>query len=61
MFNKELLNYIVCPITRKPLIYDEINDCLISKDINVAYPIINGIPNLITSESIKINSVEMVK
>lgn len=61
MFNKELLNYIVCPISRKPLTYDEINDCLISKDANVAYPIIDGIPNLILSESIKIKNEELIK
>ncbi|MBX9599062.1 MAG: Trm112 family protein [Burkholderiales bacterium] len=61
MFNSELLDYIVCPITRKPLIYDEINDYLISKDISVAYPVTNGIPNLITSESIKISKVEVIK
>ncbi|HMT02149.1 MAG TPA: Trm112 family protein [Burkholderiales bacterium] len=61
MFNKELLNYIVCPISRKPLTYDEINDCLISKEFNIVYPIINGIPNLIINESIKINNGELIK
>lgn len=44
MFNKELLNYIVCPMSLKPLTYNEINDCIISKDANIAYTIINGIP-----------------
>jgi uncharacterized protein YbaR (Trm112 family) len=55
MFNKALLDYIVCPITRKPLTYDVKTNRLISKEIDVAYSIEDGTPNLISSEAIKIN------
>ncbi|WP_100551357.1 Trm112 family protein [Caedibacter taeniospiralis] len=61
MFNKELLNYLVCPTTRQPLIYDEANNRLISKEIGVAYLIKDGIPNLISSEAIKISDKELSK
>tara|TARA_B100000963_G_C22461684_1_gene595939 strand:+ start:751 stop:921 length:171 start_codon:yes stop_codon:yes gene_type:complete len=54
-FNKELLKIIVCPVSKKKLIYDEKNNCLISKTANLAYPIKDGIPIMIVDEAKKIN------
>jgi uncharacterized protein YbaR (Trm112 family) len=59
MFNEELLDYIVCPVTRKPLLYDKANSWLISQEIGMAYPIIDGIPSLIVNESVKLCDKEI--
>lgn len=39
-----LLQLLVCPETRTPLIYDEKHQLLISKAAGLAYPIKDGIP-----------------
>ena len=41
--NKNLLDILVCPVTKGKLIYDEKNNELISQDANLAYPIKDGI------------------
>ena len=53
-FNKSLLKVLVCPITKKKLIYDESKNVLLSKKAKLAYPIINGIPVLIVDKATKI-------
>ncbi len=54
-FDKDLLRILVCPKTHTTLTFDEINSELISKAAGLAYPIKNGIPILLISESRKIN------
>lgn len=49
----ELLEIITCPISGGKLVYDEEKSLLVSKSIGVAYPVIDGIPLLLKSESIK--------
>jgi uncharacterized protein len=39
-----LLEVLVCPLTRTPLIYDQDAQELISQDAKIAYPIRNGVP-----------------
>lgn len=46
-FNPEMLPYLVCPLTEGSLRYDGNKQELISEEINVAYPIIDGIPRLV--------------
>ena len=46
-FEKKILDFVVCPKTKKPLTWDKKNNELISKKAKLAYPIINGIPILI--------------
>ncbi len=48
---KELLDILVCPLTKAPLIYDKQANELISKSANLAYPIHNGIPIMLPSEA----------
>ena len=48
--DRKLLEILVCPLTKGPLIYDEERQELISRTAGVAYPIRNGVP-LMTSES----------
>ena len=49
--DKDLIKILVCPITKSKLIYDEINDELISKEAGLVFPIINGVPILIIDEA----------
>ncbi len=53
-FKKSLLNIIVCPKTKEPLIWDQKNKVLISKKGKLAYPIIDGIPILIIEKAKKL-------
>ncbi|MFB3090227.1 MAG: Trm112 family protein, partial [Gammaproteobacteria bacterium] len=42
--DKKLLEILVCPVTKGPLIYDKKNQELISKSARLAYSIKDGIP-----------------
>ena len=53
-FKKSLLNSIVCPKTKEPLILDEKNKELVSKKGKLAYPIVDGIPILIIEKARKL-------
>ena len=44
--NKNLLNILVCPVSKGKLVYDEENNELICEESKLAYPIIDGIPVL---------------
>ena len=50
-FEKKILDFVVCPKTKKPLTWDKKNNELISKKAKLAYPIINGIPILIVEKA----------
>jgi uncharacterized protein YbaR (Trm112 family) len=47
----KLLEILVCPVTKGPLIYDRERQELISKRARLAYPIRNGIPVMLTEEA----------
>jgi uncharacterized protein len=51
MIAPELLEILVCPITRTKLIYDEAAQELISEAAGVAYPIRGGIPVMLIEEA----------
>jgi uncharacterized protein YbaR (Trm112 family) len=46
-----LLELLVCPLTKQPLIYDAEAQELISKSVQLAFPIRDGIPILLPSEA----------
>ena len=50
----KLLEVLVCPLTRGPLIYDKKNQELISKKAALAFPIRNGIPIMLVEEARKL-------
>ena len=54
LFDQSLLNLIVCPLTKKSLIFDPKKNELVSKKANLAYPIIDGIPILIIEKARKL-------
>jgi uncharacterized protein YbaR (Trm112 family) len=43
-FDIKCLEQLACPITKKPLRYDEVNQQLVTEGYDIAYPIRNGIP-----------------
>ena len=50
----QLLEILVCPLTRGPLIWDEANQQLISPNAGIAYPVRDGIPIMLPEEAIPI-------
>jgi hypothetical protein len=50
----EFLKIVLCPVSGRKLEYDEGKKVLISKEANLEYPVVNGIPLLLESEAKKI-------
>jgi uncharacterized protein YbaR (Trm112 family) len=53
--DRKLLERLVCPLTKGPLIYDRENQELISEQAKLAYPIRDGIPIMLVDEARVIN------
>ncbi|WP_374943720.1 Trm112 family protein [Sphingomonas sp.] len=51
MIDSWLLERLVCPATRTPLIYDEAAQELVSEAAGVAYPIRGGIPVMLIEDA----------
>ncbi len=54
----ELLDLLVCPLTKEPLTYNRETNELISKSAKLAYPIHNGIPVMLPSEAREISKTQ---
>ena len=54
----KLLQILVCPVTKGPLIYDKKNNELISRSARLAYPIRDGIPVMLEDEARKLTESE---
>lgn len=52
--NEKLLNTIACPVSHQKLEWDKENNCLISRQAQLAYPIENGIPVLLPERAEKL-------
>ncbi len=46
-----LLEVLVCPLTRGPLIYDRDRAELVSKTARLAYPVRDGVPVMLPEEA----------
>lgn len=46
-----LLEVLVCPVTRRPLKFDEARQELVSEQARLAYPIRDGIPIMLVEEA----------
>jgi uncharacterized protein len=57
----KLLNMLVCPVTKGPLIYDKKANELISKSARLAYPIRDGIPVMLEDEARKLTEAEYAR
>ncbi|MEX2353202.1 MAG: Trm112 family protein, partial [Gammaproteobacteria bacterium] len=56
--DKKLLEILVCPVTKGPLIYDKANQELISLSARLAYPIRDDIPVMLESEARELGQEE---
>jgi uncharacterized protein YbaR (Trm112 family) len=54
----KLLEILVCPVTKGPLVYDRQRQELISKSARLAYPIRDGIPVMLEEEARKLEPSE---
>jgi hypothetical protein len=61
--DKRLLDILVCPMTKAPLIYEKKNQELICKASRLAYPIREGIPVMLPEQARKLSldEVEQMK
>ncbi|GAA0463860.1 Trm112 family protein [Parasphingorhabdus litoris] len=53
-FDTNLLEILVCPMTRTALVYDEAAQELVSEAAGVAYPIKRGVPVMLIEEARKL-------
>ena len=54
----KLLEMLVCPVTKGPLIYDRERRELISRSARLAYPVRDGIPVMLEEEARKLSPEE---
>jgi uncharacterized protein YbaR (Trm112 family) len=55
----KLLDILVCPITKGPLVYDRQKQELVSRSARLAYPIRDGIPVMLEEEARKLDESEL--
>ncbi len=56
--DKKLLDILVCPVTKGPLIYDKDKQELISTSARLGYPIRDGIPVMLQDEARQLTQEE---
>ena len=49
--DRRLLEVLVCPLTRGPLVYDRVKSELISHQARKAYPVRAGVPIMLVDEA----------
>ncbi|MFN3714841.1 MAG: Trm112 family protein [Alcanivoracaceae bacterium] len=59
MLNKELLEILVCPVSKTPLIWREQAGELLCKASGLAYPVRDGIPVLLEEEARTLSDEEL--
>ena len=57
--DKHLLDILVDPVTKGPLIYDSKRQELVSRAARLAYPIRDGIPVMLPEEARELSSAEV--
>jgi uncharacterized protein len=56
-----LLEILVCPLSKAPLVYDRAAQELVSVDAGLAYPIRDGIPIMLVDEARTLDEAEKAK
>ena len=59
--DSKLLELLVCPVTKGPLVYDRDRQELVSKSARLAYPIRDGIPVMLEEEARRLAPEEYEK
>jgi uncharacterized protein len=57
--DKRLLDILVCPVTKGPLIYDQARNELLSRSARLAYPIRDDIPIMLEEEARELSDEEL--
>jgi uncharacterized protein YbaR (Trm112 family) len=57
----KLVEILVCPVTKGPLVYDRERQELVSKSARLAYPIRDGIPVMLEDEARRLTPEEAEK
>ncbi|MBN3279882.1 PREY protein, partial [Polyodon spathula] len=60
-FDASLLEYLVCPLSKKPLRYEALTNELINEELGIAYPVVDGIPNMIPQDARMIRKQEQTR
>ena len=60
MVDPKLLEILVCPASKAPLVYDKTANELISKSAGVAFPIRNGVPILLIDEARQLEETDFI-
>ena len=55
----KLLEILVCPVTKGPLVFDRERRELVSKKAGLAFPIREGIPVMLPDEARQLSDAEM--
>lgn len=58
MIDKQLLNILVCPVSKASLTFDSEKNELVCKASRLAYPINDGIPVMLEEEARKLTQEE---
>lgn len=58
MLDKKLLEILVCPVSKAPLIYDETRQELLCRASGLAYPVRDDIPVMLESEARQLTAEE---
>lgn len=56
--NPKLLEILVCPVTKGPLVYDKQKQELVSKAARLAFPVRDGIPVMLEDEARRLEEHE---
>ena len=57
--DKKLLELLVCPVSKAPLIYDKARQELLCKESRLAYPIRDSIPVMLEAEARPLSADEV--
>ena len=60
MVDPKLLEILVCPLSKAPLVYDKMANELISKSAGLAFPIRNGVPILLIDEARQLEETDFI-
>ena len=55
----KLLQLLVCPVTKGPLVYDREKQELISRSARLAYPVHDGLPVMLETEARTLSDQEL--
>jgi uncharacterized protein YbaR (Trm112 family) len=61
MMDTKLLELLVCPVTKGPLLFDREKQELLSRSARLAYPLRDGIPILLEHEARPLTDAEAAR